>query len=74
MRLWVTHPGAPLNGQLNVGMTLDLWYTRRVFKYWNREVFLRERDTRPLCSRDARGRTRGPPPATLISQICHYFR
>jgi iron(III) transport system ATP-binding protein len=25
MRLWVTHPGAPLNGQLDVGMTLDLW-------------------------------------------------
>ena len=25
MRLWVTHPGALLNGQLNVGMTLDLW-------------------------------------------------
>ncbi len=25
IRLWVTHPGAPLNGQLDVGMTLDLW-------------------------------------------------
>jgi hypothetical protein len=25
IRLWVTHPGAPLDGQLGVGMTLDLW-------------------------------------------------
>jgi iron(III) transport system ATP-binding protein len=25
MRLWVTFPGAPMNGQLGVGITLDLW-------------------------------------------------
>jgi iron(III) transport system ATP-binding protein len=25
IRLWVTHPGAPVEGELGVGMTLDLW-------------------------------------------------
>ena len=32
IRLWVTHPGAPLNGQLNVGMTLDLWVDPESFQ------------------------------------------